>query len=184
MSEVVEHKARGTSRTSRVQDRMMPDTAGTVRDEDPIENLQMHCEMFLYGSAGPSTLLFDKAAADFFHFAGLHLMTTMFIASDEPGGAAGVFHRILDPMGRASLLTDVDHILDSPIGETTLRRYIANKCDALATHGRLNWGSQAPEVHAVDSDDAKVAQVDDAICALVSAVGDLADALALLQSHA
>ena len=156
----------------------------TGNDENPIENLQRHCEMYLYGTVGPSTLFLDPAAEDFFHFAGLHLMTTMFIASDEPGGAAGVFHRILDPMGRASLLVDVDYILDSPIGETTLRWYIANKCDALATHGRLNWGSQAPEVRAVDIDDAKRTQFVDAICALDSAVGDLADALALLQSHA
>jgi len=157
---------------------------GTENDEDSIENLQRHCEMYLYGAEGPGSLFCDRAAAAFFVFAGLHLITTMFIASDEPGGAAGVFHRILDPMGCGSLLADVDYILDSPVGETTLRRCVANKCDALATHGRLNWSSQAPEVQAVAIDRAKSAQFDSALYALDSAVGDLADALALLQPRA
>ena len=81
--------------------------------------------MYLYASHGSFEIMINPIAKDFFSFGLLHLTSTMFITKDsrsDPEG--GVFHRVLDPLGYGKLLDSIDAILNSPIGETTLKQFI------------------------------------------------------------
>jgi hypothetical protein len=116
-------------------------------DEHPVSALRRHCRMYLYGSSGSPELLMNEVARDFFSFAMLHLICTMFITTDQRSDpAGGVFHRVLDPMGMSYLLTDIDRRLDSPIGNTTLRIFVRSKRNKLATHGRLAFSNHLPDL--------------------------------------
>ena len=122
-------------------------------DEHPISALRRHCRMYLYGSGGSFELMGNEVARDFFSFAMLHLTCTMFITTDRGNPRQGIFHRTLDPIGQSHLLTEVDDILDSPLGKTTLRQFLRSKRNKLATHGTVTFSSQPREVQDVTFDD-------------------------------
>jgi hypothetical protein len=150
-------------------------------EERPVSILRRHCAMYEYGAVVSGSAALGKAGSDFFLFAATHLIDTMFIAADEPGGAPGVFHRVLDPMGRGDLLDGVDEALDSPVGATTLREYLRSKRDSLALHGALSWASQPREVRDVNSDEIALQQSSEAMAELLDAVALLDKELARLD---
>jgi len=127
--------------------------------------------------------MLPPAGVDFISFAGMHLICTMFITTDSPGGAAGVFHKVLDPSGHAALLEEVDRVLGQPVGDTTLRQYLRSKRNKLAVHGTLEYCSQPKDVQAVAFYDDALEQFDDAIEALDVAVDRLDRDLAKLESE-
>lgn len=153
----------------------------TEYDQDSITMLRRHCAMYEYGSSASRSPLLSEAAVDFISFAGIHLMCTMFITTDEHDGAPGVFHRTLDPLGHSGLLDEVDRVLELPIGATTLRQYLRSKRNKLATHGSLAYSTQPREVHEVVFDGAALEQFHDAVSELDAAVPELDKALAQLQ---
>ncbi len=119
-------------------------------DEESIYSLIRHCEMYIYASGGSPEIIFNEVARNFFNFGLLHLISTMFITKDsrnEPKG--GVFHRILYTLGYGLLLDPIDNILDSPLGETTLKQYIRSKRNKLCVHGSLKFSTQPHEVRNV-----------------------------------
>jgi hypothetical protein len=153
-------------------------------DEHPVSALRRHCRMYLYGSSGSPELLMNEVARDFFSFAMLHLICTMFITTDQRSDpAGGVFHRVLDPMGMSYLLTDIDRRLDSPIGNTTLRIFVRSKRNKLATHGRLAFSNHLPEVQAVTQDEDSLEQFRGAMSSMDQAVSRLEFDLARLESQ-
>lgn len=153
-------------------------------DQPPIELLRRHCAMFEYGSQASRSPLLSQVGEDFISFAGMHLVCTMFLTSDRRDGGApyGVFHRILDPEGRADLLRDVDRALTLPVGDTTLGEYIRHKRNKLAVHGTLAYSSQPQEVQDVVFDEDALGQFDDAMSELEDAVRQLDTELAALES--
>jgi hypothetical protein len=138
--------------------------------------------MYLWGAEASGSPLLTEAGSDFITFAGMHLMSTMFIAADEPGGVPGVCHRILDPMGHGDLLARVDRILDSPVGVTTLREYLWSKRNCLALRGTLRWSSQPSEVQDVNGDEVALGQYSAAMGELEDAVADLDEELPQLDA--
>ena len=112
-------------------------------DENPISLLRRHCRMFLYGSSGSPELIVNEVARDFYSFALLHLICTMFITTDKKNeNIGGIFHRVLDPLGKSELLIEIDKILSLSIGRTTLKQFFRSKRNKLATHGSLSFSSQ------------------------------------------
>lgn len=156
----------------------------TTEEQDRIACLRRHCRMYLYGSAGSPELLVNDIARDFYSFALLHLTCTMFITTDtKKDPAGGAFHRILDPMGYSEFLTDIDRILDQPIGKTNLRHYIRSKRNKLATHGSLAFTTQPQAVQEVTFDDVSLTQFRTAMHELDDAVAKLEQQLALLEEQ-
>ncbi len=149
----------------------------TTYNVHPISTLRRHCSMYLYGSSGSLEFMTNKVAQDFYTFALLHLISTMFITTDPPDKRQGIFHRILDPMGQSDLLTEIDRILDSPLGDTTLRQFIRSKRNKLATHGNVAFSSQPDEVQNVTFDDQSLQQYQDAMTELDGAVFKLDERL-------
>jgi len=150
-------------------------------DEHPISALRRHCRMYLYGSGGSFELMGNEVARDFFSFAMLHLTCTMFITTDRGNPRQGIFHRTLDPIGQSHLLTEVDDILDSPLGKTTLRQFLRSKRNKLATHGTVTFSSQPREVQDVTFDDESLQQHYDAMTRLDAAVFKLEEELRRLE---
>ena len=139
--------------------------------------------MYLYGSAGSPELMVNDVAQDFFSFALLHLTCTMFITTDPPDPRQGIFHRILDPMGQSHLLAEVDNILDSAVGKTTLRQFLRSKRNKLATHGSVAFSSQPREVQDVTFDEESLQQHHDAMTQLDRAVFRLEQRLRRLEQE-
>ena len=138
--------------------------------------------MYIYASSGSPELMVNEIARDFFNFGLLHLTSTMFITTDsrsDPEG--GVFHRILDPLGYGNLLDSIDSILDSPVGNTTLRQYIRSKRNKLAVHGSLKFSSQPREVQDVTFDDEALSQFEERMYDLDDAVKVLLGELKSLE---
>ena len=108
--------------------------------EQPIDMLIKHCRMFLYGSSGSPELAINEVAQDFYSFALMHLTCTMFLNVDNPQKekTAGVFHRILDPLGKSCLLRDIDDIFCKKVGDITLKNYLKERRNFLATHRTLS----------------------------------------------
>ncbi len=150
-------------------------------DEHPISALRRHCRMYLYVSAGSPELMMNAVAQDFFSFAMLHLTATMFITTDRGDPRQGIFHRILERIGHSELLTEVDSILDSSLGKTTLRQFIRSKRNKLATHSTVAFSSQPQDVQAVTFDDDALKQYADAMTRLDEAVFRLQEELAHLE---
>ncbi len=100
--------------------------------------------MYLFGAKGhPAIMLGGDDAQDFTQFALLHLISTMFITTDDKSETkGGVFHRILDPLGYSSLLTDIDATLQMPVGKITLKQFLRTKRNKLATHGTMGFDTQ------------------------------------------
>lgn len=112
-------------------------------EENPISLLRRHCRMFLYGSNSFPELIVNEVARDFYSFALLHLICTMFITTDKKNeNIGGIFHRVLDPLGKSELINEIDKILSLPIGRTTLKQFFRSKRNKLATHGSLSFSSQ------------------------------------------
>jgi hypothetical protein len=152
-------------------------------NEKPISSLVRHCRMYMYASSGSPELMVNEIARDFFTFGLLHLISTMFITTDsrnDPEG--GVFHRILDPLGYRKLLDSIDNILDSPVGNTTLRQYIRSKRNKLAVHGSLKFSSQPREVQDVILDDEALNQFKQNMHDLDGAVAVLIEELEKLEN--
>ena len=136
-----------------------------------VERLLRHCRMFLYASAGSPDCLVNPVAENFFQFGLLHLTSTMFITTDKKTDpAAGVFHRILDPMGHGTLLAGVDAALATKVGQTTLRQFIRTKRNKLATHRDLSFLSQSKEARNVAYNKIALKQYEAAMHLLETAV--------------
>lgn len=155
----------------------------TTSDEHPISALRRHCRMYLYGSGGSPEFMVNEVARDFFSFAMLHLTCTMFITTDHGDPRQGIFRRILDPMGQSHLLTEVDSILDSSLGKTTLRQFLRSKRNKLATHGSVAFSSQPREVQDVTFNDESLQQHHDAMTKLDQAVFILEEELKHLDQE-
>lgn len=153
----------------------------TMGDEHPIRALRRYCRMYFYGSRGSPELMLNEVAQDFFSFALLHLTCTMFITTDHGDPCPGIFHRALDPLGLADLLTEIDQILDSRLGQTTLRQFLRSKRNKLATHGTGCFSSQPADVQAVTFDEDALQQYAAAMTQLDEAVFTLERKLARLQ---
>lgn len=149
-------------------------------DQHPISGLRRHCRMYLYGSGGSPELMTNEVAQDFFSFALLHLTCTMFITTDHGDPRQGIFHRTLDPIGQSHLLTEVDDILNSLLGKTTLRQFLRSKRNKLATHGTVTFSSQPRDVQDVTFDEESLHH-HDAMTRLESAVFRLERELAGLE---
>ena len=106
----------------------------------------------------------------------------MFITTDPPDRRQGVFHRTLDPMGHSDLLNEIDDILGSPLGKTTLRQFIRSKRNKLATHGNVAFSSQPHEVRDVSFDQESLKQFQDAMTRLDHAVFRLEQKLSRLDA--
>ena len=114
--------------------------------EKPIDMLIKHCRMFLYGSRGTPELIINSAASDFYTFALLHLTCTMFLTKDSRKDVkGGVFHRILDPIGKSFLLRDIDNIFAEKVGKITLATYLKERRNLLATHRNLSFHNLSEE---------------------------------------
>jgi len=155
----------------------------TTSDEHPISALRRHCRMYLYGSGGSPELMVNEVAQDFFSFTMLHLTCTMFITTDHGDPRQGIFGRILDPMGQSHLLTEIDSILDSPLGKTTLRQFLRSKRNKVATHGSVAFSSQPREVQDITFDDESLQQHHDAMTKLDQAVFMLEEELKHLEQE-
>jgi hypothetical protein len=86
-------------------------------------------------------------------------------------------------MGRAHLLTTIDHLLDSPVGATTLRDYFRTKRNRLATHGTLAFSDQPEEVRAITHEDVSQKQFRDRMDEMRRAVSILDDELARIEER-
>ena len=123
-------------------------------DEKPIASLIRHCQMYTFASNGIPQQRDNEIANDFIIFGLLHLFSTMFITTDSRNDSeGGVFHRILDPLGYGSLLEPIDNILNSPVGNTTLKQYIRSKRNKLAVHGSLKFSNQPDTVQKITFDE-------------------------------
>lgn len=129
--------------------------------------------MYLWGELASRSPFLDEDGNDFISFAGMHLISTMFITTDHRGDPGGVFHRVLDSMGHASLLDAVDRALARPVGRTNLRQFIRSKRNKLATHGSLMFSSHAEEAREVVYSQQALDQFQDAIDELTLAVREL-----------
>jgi hypothetical protein len=106
----------------------------------------------------------------------------MFITRDEKmDRSGGLFHRLLDPMGMSILLEEVDRILETTVGETTLREFLRSKRNKLATHRTLAFSNQPSEVQAVTHDKEALRQYSDAMREMEQAVFRLEQALARME---
>ena len=143
-------------------------------DNSRINILHRHCRMYLYASQGQPEQMFNPVAQDFFTFGFLHLISTMFITTDDRKEKhGGVFHRILDPMGYGHLLDEVDDILALPVGKTNLKQYIRTKRNKMATHGTLEFDAQDKEAQEVTDDHKAIDQYYQAMHELDAAVLNL-----------
>jgi hypothetical protein len=114
---------------------------------DKIAMLYRHCRMYCYGSNGSPELAINEVARNYFIFAMLHLTSTMFITKDSKNDKyEGIFHRTLDPLGYQDFLKEIDNIMNTQIGKTTLKEYVRIKRNKLATHGELLFESQPNDV--------------------------------------
>lgn len=117
------------------------------KDKENIELVIFHCKMFEYGfSQTYSPTLEALGVADqiasFYHqFAGLHLISTMFLLDkgDKPMG--GFCYRVLETMGLESLQDQIREILESPIGNTTFGDFVRHSRNKLTVHGDLSFDS-------------------------------------------
>lgn len=102
--------------------------------------------MFLYGCSGSPELYFNHVAQDFYSFALMHLTCIMFLTTDScKDKNGGVFHRILDPLGKSVLLRPIDKIFDRKVGKITLKNYLKERRNLLATHRNLSIKNLSPE---------------------------------------
>jgi len=147
-------------------------------NEDQIEMLIRHCKMFLYGNSVNPEIIVNQVAEDFFHFALLHLTSTMFLIKDpDQEQKCGVFHRILDPIGESGLLDEIDKILQSPVGNTNLGEFIRRRRNKLATHSTLSI-TNLPEINLeVTYNSESLDQFNSAIERLIPEVSKLHDKL-------
>jgi len=123
-------------------------------DEKPIASLIRHCQMYTFASNRIPKQRVNEIANDFIVFGLFHLISTMFITTDSRNDPeAGVFHRILDPLGHGSLLESIDSILNSPVGTTTLKQYLRSKRNKLAVHGSLKFSNQPDGVQEITFDE-------------------------------
>lgn len=151
-------------------------------DENPISLLRRHCRMFLYGSNGSPELIVNEVARDFFSFATLHLVCTMFITTDKKNEkTGGVFHRVLDPLGKSQLLDEVDNILSVNIGQTNLKQFFRSKRNKLATHGSLFFSSQHNSVINITFNEENLDQFKEAMIQLNLAVFKLDEKLKVID---
>ena len=114
---------------------------------ESIERVILHCDMFLYGNTGSADTFLNPIARRFYDFAGIHLMSTMFLIQDSqhnPKPMGGFCYRVLEPLGFAYLLEGIQQILQTPLGQTTLGDYIRRCRNKLATHGDLS-AARMPE---------------------------------------
>jgi hypothetical protein len=106
--------------------------------------------MFLYGCSGSPEVKFNEVARDFNSFAIMHLTCTMFITTDSNDDKnGGVFHRILDPKGKSTLLRRVDKIFSKKVGPITLKQYLQERRNRLATHRTLSHYELSAENQAI-----------------------------------
>lgn len=119
-------------------------------EEQPMDMLIRHCHMFLYGCSGSPEVKFNEVARDFYSFAIMHLICTMFITTDSNDDKnGGVFHRILDPLGKSILLRHVDKIISKKVGSITLKEYLKERRNRLATHRTLSLHELSAENQAI-----------------------------------
>ena len=117
------------------------------KDKENIHLVIFHCRMFEYGFSqtySPILEAFgvtDRIARFYHQFAGLHLISTMFLVDkgDKPMG--GFCYRVLEPLGLGDLLDPIRGIMESPIGNTTFGDFIRRSRNKLAVHGDLSFGS-------------------------------------------
>ena len=130
--------------------------------------------MYMFAVTGHPLFAIDTAATGFLVFGTLHLISTMFLTTDErQDPVPGVFHRVLDPLGQSDILHDVDKALEMPVGRTTLGAYIRRKRNRLAVHGDLAFTSQHAEVIEVTQSDEALDQYEAAMESLTAAVKSL-----------
>ena len=115
------------------------------KTKESIELVIFHCEMFLYGYKGPPDAIFNPVANSYNQFAGLHLVSTMFLIQDVPKEPMGGFcYRTLEPLGKSDLLDAIRQLFETPVGQTTFGDFMRLSRNKLATHGDLSF-SQMPE---------------------------------------
>jgi len=112
---------------------------------ESIERVILHCDMLLYGNTGSADTYLNPIARRFNDFAGIHLISTMFLIQDNKKDPMGGFcYRVLEPLGFADLLKGIQQLFQTPLGQTTLGDYIRLCRNRLATHGDLS-AAQMPE---------------------------------------
>jgi hypothetical protein len=135
-----------------------------------LERLVRHCRMFLYACNSP-VAVFNPISGDINIFALLHLTVTMFITKDSRSDTrGGLFFRLLSPMHLEHLLDPIENALNRKIGKTTLREFLRQKRNKLATHGDLDFKSQPLDVQNVTQSQRALRQFNQAFDELENAV--------------
>ena len=116
-----------------------------AKTKESIELVIFHCDMFLYGYQGPTDAIVNPVANSYNQFAGLHLISTMFLIQDDRKEPMGGFcYRTLEPLGISDLLDAIRQLIETPVGQTTFGDFIRYSRNKLATHGDLSF-SQMPK---------------------------------------
>ncbi len=136
--------------------------------ETALRQVLVHCDMLLYnmrfeynpelvalGLEDPIPLLLNQ-------FTFMHLFTTMFVVDNRRKRLGGACYELLEPLGLASLLDEIEAILECPVGQTTFGRYVKTYRNKLAVHGDLGFENLPPSIQAVLSDENALAQYHEA----------------------
>ena len=122
---------------------------GEVDERTEIALLIGHCQVYLYGAQGSAEMMINPVAMNFYSFAMLHLISTMFIVKDSrKETTGGVFHRTLDKLGLSELMSDIDSILLLPVGKNTLTEYIRqNAYPVISEHVKIELSELGDDIH-------------------------------------
>lgn len=150
---------------------------------ESIEILILHCRMFCYGYRDSLEFLIDPIASLYNQFAGLHLISTMFLIKDKKREIrGGVFYRVLQPIGLEHLLAPIWEVMDLPLGNTNFGDYLRISRNKLTTHGDLSFMSLPSDVQHITFDEDAVEQFNELLEKLAECVIELQDSLEKIPS--
>jgi hypothetical protein len=101
----------------------------------------LHCRMFEYGFSQTPDTVRDTVGRLYHQFAGLHLISTMFLIDRNDRVMGGFCYRALEPIGLAHLLEPIREILGSSVGDTTFGDFIRRSRNKLTVHGDFSLES-------------------------------------------
>jgi len=151
-----------------------------------IELVIFHCDLFLYGHSGTPQIAFNNIARLYNLFAGLHLISTMFLIQDSkknPKPMGGFCYRVLEPLGLTDLLKDIQQILETPLAKTTFGDFIRLSRNRLATHGDLSLERMLEKALSLTKDRNAVDKFEELMDELAGEVDTLRDKLKELVSQ-
>ncbi len=125
------------------------------KDKENIEPVIFHCKMFEYGfSQTYSPTLEALGVTDpiprlYNEFAGIHLISTMFLLDKGNKPMGGFCYRVLKPIGLEGLLDKIREIMELPVGNTTFGDFTRHSRNKLTVHGDLSFASLPSEVKEV-----------------------------------